>query len=160
MADNLDEMFPARPGGMVDSHRKSADVAASAADGQGAAAVEAPDGYPAVRTAPQSPEIFQPSTVVVSTGGNAVRKILGYDANRCRATVIALDEPVVLAATRAQADDARNATNAAGQSAGGAVIPVGVPIVVGARGELYAAATSATPGRVSVIAEAYAPGGA
>lgn len=140
MTDIAEELFPPRAGGMVDSHRQAAAHAAQAAPDMTA---EPAIGLPAVRTQAESPERFSARTIVLPASAGS-QLLLGQDANRRRATIIALDAPVVLAASRMQADDPRNAVTAAGLGAGGYVLPAGVPLATEARGELWAAPVSAS----------------
>lgn len=152
-----EELYPPKPGGMVDTARKQA--AAQAVEVPDAE-VTPPDGYPAVRVRPESAEVFGGQTFLIGTGANLtpIRQILGLDPNRRRATIITLDQPVVLAGSRANAESPANATTGVGLPAGGFVLPVNVPVWVEARGVLFAAATAATATRVCVLPEMYAPG--
>lgn len=143
---------------MVDSARQSAAAATAApADEESRPSL----GYPAVRTQTESPERFSARTVLLTSAGPL--QLLPQDANRRRATIVALDAPVVLAASVVQAGDPRNPLTAVGLSAGGYVLPQNVPLTVEARGELWAAPTAALlalnpqSGRVSVISEVYTP---
>lgn len=150
-----EELFPPVPGGMVDMARKRL-----AAEQEQLAGIEQEAGPPAdgdvVKVDVISPEVISARTFVVSTSLNPVLRVLGFDGNRKRATIMTLDQPVVVSASLAGASDPQNASNAAGLPASGFVLPVNVPLVVQARGELYVAATSATATRVSVLAETYA----
>lgn len=90
-------------------------------------------------------------TMVIATGSNAVVQLLGRDYDRVEARILTVDEPVVLAQTREMAEAAANAANAAGLPAVGSVLPIGVDRVLRNCDEVWAAATSATPTRISVI---------
>lgn len=103
----------------------------------------------------EAPEHASMFTKVVGTAGTAYDQLLPQSPSRRRATVLALDEPVVLCSSRELAQDPRNPATAAGLPAGGFVLPAGIPVVVEARGLVWVAATSATAGRVSVIVESY-----
>lgn len=111
--------------------------------------------YVPVRVDVIAPEITSAQTLLISTAMLS-QQILGNDPNRRRAVIMTLDEPVVLATSRANADDARNTVNAAGLGAGGFVLPVNTPLEVKSRGPLWIAATSSTLTRVSVLSETYA----
>jgi hypothetical protein len=89
-------------------------------------------------------------TMVVSTGVNPVDQLLGRDYDRVEARVLSADEPVVLAQSREMAE------NAANQAANvpfpvGSYLPAGLDRPIVNCDELWVAATSATPTRVSVI---------
>jgi len=148
----LDELFPPRPGGLVDSARKQA-AAATPADEPG----EDFDGsrYNPVKVQVRVPEIASAGTVVVSTGGTAVQRIIGTDGERARTILTALDEDVVITFSRVAADDPRNAETAAGKSAGGYVLAAGAQITLDTVSEIFVTATSATAGRVSFIRQSY-----
>ncbi len=150
-----EEKYPPKPGGMVDTTRKER----AAGHAQAQTEPQAPkDDYRAIKVDVIEPETCSGRTVVVSTGAGAmaVRQILGQDKNRKRALVWTLDEPVVICNSLSAADDSRNATNAAGASAGGAVLPINVPMPIMSRGEVFVAATSSTATRVAVWVESYA----
>jgi len=154
MTPDPEEKYPPRPGGMVDSTRKQ-----RAADQAQADAIvplnEVPGGYEAVRVDVQAADTYGAQTYAIGTGLNPQLRILGEDSHRRRAVIMTLDEPVVIAISQSAADDPRNASNAAGQSAGGFVLPVNVPLVLKGSGEVWAVATSSTNTRVSVWAEKY-----
>jgi hypothetical protein len=147
-------LFPPRPGGMVDTVRKQRQ-----AEQDQAAALDEPAPSPRLDVPVDviPPDLMTAKTIVVTTGtSQAVCQLLGADPQRRRAVVIALDEPVVIAGSVAGADDSRNAVTGAGLSAGGFTLPVGVPVVIWNRGAVWAAATSSTASRVSVLAESRA----
>lgn len=150
-----EELFPPKPGGMVDTTRKE-QAAAQAQAGQGAAGTVGEPSYEAVKVDVLEPEVGAGRTISVSTTLNSVQRILGTDPNRKRAVVMTLDEPIVVCNSQGSASDSRNSSNAAGQSAGGFVLPVNVPLPVKSRGEVWVAATSSTATRVSIWAESYA----
>jgi hypothetical protein len=139
-----------KPGGMVHSMRQAEAII-----------VEQPEptepiaDYVPVRVDVIAPEITSAQTLIISNT-QLSQQILGNDPNRRRAVILTLDEPVVLSTSRANADDARNASNAAGLGASGFVLPVNIPMVIKSRGPLWIAATSSTPTRVSVLSETYA----
>lgn len=98
-------------------------------------------------------------TMVVSTGTNPVDQLLGRDYDRVEARILTIDEPVVLAQSKEMAESAQNAANAAGLPAVGSVLPIGLDRVVSNCDEVWVAATSATPTRVSVIVSRRLPPG-
>lgn len=147
-----EELFPPRPGGMVESVRN--ERARNAATD---VPVSTQPGYEAVRVQTAHAEIMSANTIVISTGTNASWQLLGADENRTRAVIMTLDEPIVIAHNRASSDDSRNANaGTAGSSAGGFVLPVNTPVELKHSGEVWVAATSSTATRVSVLAELYA----
>jgi hypothetical protein len=89
--------------------------------------------------------------VQLGTGNNQVVQLLGRDYDRTEAQVLAVDEPVWLAATREAAEAALGSATAGVPQAGASWLPTGFdrPILNG--DELWAAATSATATRISVI---------
>ncbi|HXC83877.1 MAG TPA: hypothetical protein VNV62_18670 [Trebonia sp.] len=89
-------------------------------------------------------------TMVVSTAVNPVVQLLPRDYDRLEARILTIDEPVVLATSREMAESPANAVNAAGLPAVGSVLPVGIDRVRRNCDEVWVAATSATPTRVSV----------
>lgn len=84
--EELEELFPPKKGGLVDRHR--ARKAAEAAQAQEAENAQEPieqASYRAVKTAPESPEIFSVNIVSVPAGGSA--PVLPGSPYRYRATV-------------------------------------------------------------------------
>lgn len=150
-----EELFPPKPGGLVDTTRKE-QAAAQQQAGQASTGSVGEPSYEAVKVDVLEPEVGAGRTISVSTTTNATVRILGADPNRKRAVVITLDEPIVVGNSQASASDSRNATNTAGQSAGGSVWPINVPLPIKSRGEVWVAATSSTATRVSIWAESYA----
>jgi hypothetical protein len=154
--------FPVKPGGMIDTHRK-AEAARQAAEAEQRHAAEdiSNRAYKAVKVAVEPPEAGATRTVTVSTASGIV-PIVGADMLRRRVIITTLDEPIVLAADLASASDTNNAavgTAGATVNASGAIIPIGVPYPLEARCEWFAVPTSATPTRVSIIVDSYAPAG-
>ena len=152
----LDEQFPPRPGGMVDAARKQAALAAAVPETQATDF----DGsrYDPVKVQLRVPEIASASTIVIAAaaGYRSVQRLVGEDGRRGKAVVMTLDQPVIVCFSRVAADDPRNAVNAAGLPAGGFVLPVSVPLPVETASEVWVAATSATPTRVSFIRQSFA----
>jgi hypothetical protein len=151
-----EELFPPVAGGMVDTARKQ-----RAAGQEQLAALPEPDALPVLKIAvpvrQQAAELARARTFSVSTANNnPIAELLGRDDNRRNAVIITLDEPVVISFSQQAAEDPRNAANAAGLSANGGVLPVGVPLPVDYRGVIYCTATSSTATRVSVWAFSYA----
>lgn len=154
---NPEELFPPKPGGMVDTARKK--MAAEQDQLEALAAVpEAPGAVKySVPVAGHGAELARARTFSTSTGGaNPIVELLGRDDNRRNAVIMTLDEPVVISFSQQAAEDPRNAVNAAGLSANGFTLPVNVPVTISAKGVIYCTATSSTASRVSVMAFSYA----
>lgn len=151
-----EEMFPPKPGGMVDTIRKQR----AAEQDQLAALAEAPVSLPFKGDVPvndHAAELARARTFSVATGNNnPIVELLGRDNTRRNAVIMTLDEPVVISFSQQAAEDPRNAVNAAGTSANGFVLPVNVPVTVNTRSVIYCTATSSTATRVSVMAFSYA----
>lgn len=153
---DAEELFPPRPGGMVDTARKQRQ-----AEADQAASLEGTPERPAkVRGIPvtdRAAEFARARTFSVSTANkNPIVELLGQDPARRYAVVMTLDEPVVISFAQTSAEDPRNAVNAAGTSANGFVIPVNCPVPINSTSVIYCTATSATATRVSVMAFSYA----
>ena len=88
-------------------------------------------------------------TVVISTATNPVVQLLPRDYDRLEARVLTADEPVVLAQTREMAEAPNNQVTAVPAPVG-AYLPAGLDRTLRSCDELWVAATSATPTRVSV----------
>lgn len=150
--DDAEELFPPRPGGMVDKTRRQ--------NAQGA-----PTGFGTVPAPPRKanevptqervPEVAQASTMSMSTLVNPFLRLIGADPNRKAATVMTLDEPVVISFNGQSAKDPRNAATAAGQSANGFVLPTNIPVAFDTTSEIWVTATSATPTRVSFYRQSF-----
>jgi hypothetical protein len=142
-----EELFPPKPGGMVDRHRKrmAAQKAANDQAEHEAEAIEAPS-YKAVKVAPESPEIFAPMTYTIAAG--ASQMILPNSPYRYRATICL----VTAATTVTLAKDSGAALGGVGF-----VLGPSMPIAVYSRGQLWAYNSTGSPVQVSVLAELYAP---
>lgn len=154
---DVEELFPPRPGGKVDTSRKDALRAQQYQEYvEGQKQTDQPlRGKPNFRVENLASPIGGGQTFALSTSGLAFTQVAGFDPNRKRAVIMTLDEPVVLSTSNAQAGDPRNASNAAGLGAGGFVLPVNVPFVSESASEIWAVATSSTATRVSVWTETY-----
>lgn len=143
LVHDAEELYPPKPGGIVDQHlkRKAAEEAAREAGSTSDVAEIGRNKVRAVRTVPQAAELATATTVVVGTA-NPRQQVLGRDVHRKRAVITALDAPVVLAYSLAAAGDPQNAASAVGQRASGVVLPVGQPYAIEHQGEVYAVAIS------------------
>lgn len=156
---DAEELFPPRPGGMVDTARRQ--MADQDAQLQALADAEPSPGTTRmdVPVADHAAELARARTFSIATGGaNPIVELLGADDRRRNAVIMTLDEPVVVSFSQQAAEDPRNAVNAAGTSANGFALPVNVPVTIASRSVIYAVATSSTPTRVSVMAFSYAEG--
>lgn len=100
------------------------------------------------------PQHVSCTTVIVATGADGgVEQILPQDPLRVRAQIIVSDMPVVLCHSRPQAGSTSNQV-ASVPNPSGAYLPVATsPVAIQGTQPMYVAATSATPARVTVIAE-------
>ena len=144
---DVEELFPPKPGGLVDQwrKRKAAEAAAAQEAEQEAVPVEQP-AYRAVKVAPESPEVVSPITYTIAPGASGM--ILPNSPYRYRATVLVVT-------SSATAILARDQGQAIGQN--GFVLPAGVPLPLYSRAQLWAYNNTGSTIQVSVIAEIYAP---
>lgn len=142
---DLDEQFPPRPGGMVDSARKAAAAAAALPETVGN--TDGPVAYAAVRVRPEPPNLGTARTITL-TANNPVLTLLGRDQQRRGAVILAIDNDVYISTDK----DLANAA-AGGESATGvAYLPAGIGIPISSQAQYWVAATTtATPSRVSVF---------
>lgn len=145
---DLEELFPPRPGGIVDRHRKkkAAEAAAAAEREHEDERVEEP-AYRAVKVAPESPEVL--SAITYSIGAGAYAQVLPLSPYRYRALV----SVVTSSASVTLAKDSGAALGGVGfilANANG-IIPVY------SRGQLWAYNAGGSTVQVSVLAEMYAP---
>ncbi len=155
-SEEAEELYPPRPGGHVDTARKARAAREEQAQAQPVGQGPARAGeYQPARVDVVVPDVLSARTFVVSTSLNPVLRLLGFDKRRRRAIVMTLDEPVVISASQAAASDPQNAVNAAGTGASGFVLPAGIPLTIDSRAEVWVAATSSTPTRVSVLADTF-----
>jgi hypothetical protein len=153
--------FPAKPGGLIDQHRKAEEAKKAAAEQRKHDAEDISGrASKAVHVAEEMPESGNAFTMVVSQA-RGIESLIGADPLRRRATIITLDAAIVLAPTLASASDSNNAivgTAASNVNASGFVLPINVPLVLEDRSEWFVLAASATATRVSVLTESYAAG--
>lgn len=155
---DAEQLFPPKPGGMVDTARKRMQAESDQLDAL-AAQPEPPGVNHAIPVTQRGAELARARTFSVATGGaNPVVELLGQDLNRRSAVVMTLDEAVVISFSQQAAEDPRNAVNTAGLSANGFVLPVNVPVPLPAQSVIYCTALSSTPTRVSVAAFSFAEG--
>jgi hypothetical protein len=145
--EKVNEAFPPKPGGLVDTFRKKAALAEARRDEikNAAEPIEQP-AFKAVKVAQQQPEIFQAITYTIPAGGWA--PILPASPYRSRATVLV----ITAAATCILAKTSGDAVSGTGFT-----LPVGVPYIATTRGMIYAGNNTSGVIQVSVSAELYAP---
>lgn len=139
-----DELFPPRPGGLVDSARHGS---TQEQPQETATVTDGPRPYTAVRVRPEPPDIAAARTITLSAA-NQVLPILGQDGQRRSAVLLAVDNAVYLATDLGLAQQV-----AGGSTAEGAFyLPAGIAIPVDTQGQVWVACTTvATSSRVSVL---------
>jgi hypothetical protein len=147
--EELGELFPPRPGGLVDRHRKrKAAEAAARENGTDTATMETGrNKVKAVRVSVEAANLAGSGCVVLGPG-NLWQQLLPRDQNRRSAVILAVDNDVYVTA------DQGMALNVAGSASGtGAFyLPAGIAIPVDSQAQLYVACTTtATNSRVSVL---------
>lgn len=151
------ELFPPKPGGLVDRHRKRKALEAEKLNADEPVEERA---YRAVKVAPESPESVAAMTYYVPAGG--VVQVLPLSMYRHRATLLSATAGASLSAVRDQGAGL-GAVNAAVDGTQGAApgfyLPPSVPVVTFARGQLWVANLGSTAAYVSVLSEFYAPEG-
>lgn len=141
----LDEQFPPVPGGPVDTERKNA--AAAAGLPETVDDLDGPAGYSAVRVRPEPPDLGTARGLTLSAA-NPVLRLLGADAQRRTAVVIAVDNDVYISHSK----DTATAAAGTGTATGIAYLPAGIGIPLDNQGEHWVAATTLSGNsRVSVF---------
>lgn len=114
-----EEMFPPKPGGMVDTARKQAQAEQSQLDALPETDPGDTGDFPAIRVRDEAAELARARTFSVSTANNnPIVELLGRDDNRRNAVIMTLDQPVVISFSQQAAEDPRN--HSAGTTAVGA----------------------------------------
>lgn len=147
VADEVTEgLFPPRPGGLVDRHRKRlAEEEEKRRQIEDAPVPDSP--YTAVRVRDEAPDLGGAYAVTLSAA-NPVAMLLPKDATRRNATVLAVDSDVWISYSQG------TASGLAGQATTGTAfyLPKGIPVPIFSRQIVYVSCTTvATPSRVSVI---------
>jgi hypothetical protein len=149
MTDLAEELFPPRPGGMVDTARKRAQAESDQLDAyndQAGAPVPASD-YTAVRVRPESADSGTIRTITLSSQ-YPVARLLPADPGRRSAVILAIDSDVYVTGSQGLANDV------SGSATSGQVgyFPAGVGLPIDNQAEWWVAATTtATLTRVTVI---------
>jgi hypothetical protein len=145
---SVEELFPARPGGLVDSARQQR--AAAAAQGSSPAEIEAgPTPYPAVRVRVEAADVAPARTLTLSAA-NPVLRLLPYDALRRGSVVLAVDNDVYVSNVQGAV---QNAVASGGDTAEGVFyLPAGIAIPFDTHAEMFVGVTTtAASTRVSVL---------
>lgn len=144
-----EELFPPRPGGLVDRHRRRvAEEKARADEVENEGNPVEERAVRAVKVAPVSPEIVRAMTYTIGAGQSAM--ILPLADYRYRA--------VVLLATAGQTVTLAQDSGAA-LGGTGFLLPAGVAVPVYSRAQIWAYNPGASAVQVSVLSELYAPEG-
>jgi hypothetical protein len=114
---------------------------------------------PSVEAVPVRPVAAEEAVYrTMSLAAAAARQLLPQDPGRVRAVIVAIDNPVVLCATKELAQDAANQVTSTPYPTG-FYLPVGVPLVVMNKSLVWVASTSASlASRISVVVEHADPG--
>lgn len=147
--ERVEDLFPHKPGGMVDRHRKErAKREAEAAEREHVSEKIEQSSYKAVKVAQQSPEKFVPVTYTIAPGGTG--PVLPLNPYRYRASImlVTVGATVVLCADNG---------GAIANPPVGFTLPYGIPFPVFGRGQLIGFNNTASTIQVSVLSENYAP---
>lgn len=105
-----------------------------------------------VRTEEKEPQHFVFSTAEVAygvAGYDNYTQILAEDPLRKDATILSVDNPVVICHSSAQANDPANQVSGVPHPVG-ALLPANASLTISGTGRAWVAATSASPSRVSI----------
>ena len=146
--EEVEELFPPKPGGLVDRHRKNK-AAKEAAQKEAENAHQAIEGpaYKAIKVAPESPESLTAHTITIAS--DATAQVLPASPYRYRATV----RLVTAASTVILARDSGAALGGNGYI----MLSADPPLVIYSRGQLYAFNDNGGSIQVSVVSEYYDP---
>jgi hypothetical protein len=145
--EDAEELFPPKPGGMVDTARKQKAAQAQDAATPATGETVADQGYNAIRTVVQAADTYSARTLNVGAGVTSI--LLPEDRNRKRATILVS----TASATIVMSQNQGNAANGTGFT-----LPSAVPLVTEGKGILYVYNPGDSAVQVSVLAELYAPG--
>ena len=140
-----EDLFPPRPGGLVDRHRKRlAEEEEKRRQIEDAPIPDSP--YTAVRVRPEAPDLGGAYVVTVSSS-NPVAVLLPKDAQRRSAVIIAVDNDMWISYSQG------TAAGIAGSATGGSAfyLPQYIGIPIDSRQIVYVSSTTAGPSRTSVI---------
>ena len=142
------DLFPPKPGGMVDTVRRQA----AAEEKQLAALAAAPEPdsigeYDAIRVRTEEPDNGTARTITLSSA-NPVAQLLPRDETRRSAVVLAIDNNVWVSYNQGTAADLAGVTGAGSAF----YLPAGIAIPFGNRAQLWVSPTTmAGSSRVSVL---------
>jgi hypothetical protein len=140
-------LFPSKPGGIVDRHRRErARRAAALAEQENIDQRVEGASFKAVKVAQQAPEVFTALTYTIPAGGSAPVLPLGPYRNRALLLVITSGATVILAKDQGQAI-----------SSNGFTLPAGTVLTLTTRAQVYAFNNTGATVQVSVAVESYAP---
>lgn len=147
---DVEELFPPKPGGMVDTARKKAQADADQLqaynDSQAGAPVEA-SAYTAVRVRPESADTGVVRTITLSSA-YPVARLLPADPGRRSAVILAIDNDVYVTGSQGLANDVSGSATATQVG----YFPAGIGLPIDNQAEWWVAATTtATNTRVTVI---------
>lgn len=142
----LDELFPPRPGGMIDSTRQQNAAAAAQLPGT-VDDTDGPVAYSAVRVRDEPPDTGTAHTIPLSSA-NPVRRLLPHDPSRRRAVVLAITNDVYLTTDQGAAHNAQSGQ--VDPTIG--YLPAGIAVPIDNTAEYWVAAvTTATASPVLLI---------
>jgi hypothetical protein len=145
--EEINELFPPKPGGLVDRYRKkAAEEEARRDEERNIAEKIEQSSYRAVKVAQQSPEVISALTYTIAPGQYA--PVLPMSPYRFRATV----QVITTGGTVVLAKDSGNAISGTGYG-----LLYAQPFTLYSRAQLYAFNNGASAVQVSVLAELYAP---
>ena len=147
LEQDIEELFPPRPGGMVDTIRKQREADAGQLANADVVAEQDNVSYEAIRVTTQGPDIGTARTVTLSAA-NPVLPLLPADRTRSSAVIIAVDNDVYIS----QDQNTANTVYGAATNGQAFYLPKGVSITIDNQGDYWAACTTTgTASRVSVL---------
>lgn len=145
VVETVEEIFLPKPGGMIDNwHKEKARREAAQREAENSAEKVTESAAYTVKVAQLQPEIFATNVVNIANGGQG--QVLPYSRNRYRATIVA-SVACILSKDQSQA-----------LGGIGFPLPANTPIVVNARAQLWASATTGAT-VISILSEMYAENG-
>lgn len=146
---DIEELFPPKPGGLIDRHRKrkAEEEAAREAGSTSEVTETGRNKIKAVRTIVEAADLATATTVFLNTA-IPVQRLLPRDDLRRSAVVLAVDNDVYIASDPGMAWNVQGAAT----NVGAFYLSKGVPLTVASTAELWVAVTTvATSSRVSVL---------
>lgn len=149
LGKDAEEVFPPKPGGIVDRFRKKmAEEEARAQEEANEAEKITQRAVKAVKTAPESPEVFSAQTVSIAPGATSLAPVLPGNDYRVRAVVkvVTTGGSVVLAKDQSSAFSGVGYVLSASDG----------PLEIRTRGQVWAYNNGSSTVQVSVLSEYYA----